>query len=111
MRACVDVWQFGESLSFDELFCLVRVSDDEYGVVSLKYRLRKSGEKLRLAALIFFKTNEDSSNLAGHQRTQAALAKSRLVLNSALRVKEVANLPVLADKIDPVAWLEEEGYL
>jgi hypothetical protein len=43
-----------------------------------------------------------------HQRTQIALVKSRLVLGSALRDPTVSNLEVLADKIEPIAWLEEE---
>jgi hypothetical protein len=51
---------------------------------------------------------EPAPDIGNHQRTQAALAKSRLVLNSALRDPEVANLPLIASKVDPVEWLEKE---
>jgi capsular exopolysaccharide synthesis family protein len=50
-------------------------------------------------------TREDFSNF---QKTQAALVKSRLVLNAALREPKVAQLSVLADKPDPLDWLEQE---
>jgi len=54
------------------------------------------------------RTSEVMPDIAMHQRNQVALAKSRLVLTTALRQPAVASLPVLADIIDPVAWLEKE---
>lgn len=54
------------------------------------------------------KTNEERMDLASHQQTQKAMCRSRLVLNSALRDPEVANLPLILDQIEPVAWLEKE---
>jgi succinoglycan biosynthesis transport protein ExoP len=47
-------------------------------------------------------------DLPSHQRNQIALCKSRLVLGSALRDPTVRNLPVLAEQIEPIAWLERE---
>jgi len=43
-----------------------------------------------------------------YQRTQVALVRSRLVLNGALHNTKVAALPVVQEKLDPVAWLEKE---
>jgi capsular exopolysaccharide synthesis family protein len=56
----------------------------------------------------FVRTSEVLPDLAGHQRNQVALCKTRLVLSSALRDPDVANLPLLANKIEPVPWLERE---
>jgi hypothetical protein len=47
-------------------------------------------------------------DLQNHQRTQAALVKSRLVLQAALRDQRVAALPMVAQHADPVEWLERE---
>ncbi len=47
-------------------------------------------------------------DLAAHQRNQMAMARSRLVLVSALRDPKVANLPSVVNKIDPVEWLEKQ---
>jgi hypothetical protein len=52
--------------------------------------------------------SEPPPELGNHQRTQAALVKSRLVLNSALRDPKVANLPLIASQVEPVEWLEKE---
>jgi capsular exopolysaccharide synthesis family protein len=42
-----------------------------------------------------------------YQRTQIAVVKSRLVLRAALQQPEVANLPQIQAKADPVLWLEK----
>jgi capsular exopolysaccharide synthesis family protein len=55
-----------------------------------------------------FKTAEAIPDLASHQRTQVAMIKSRLVLNSALRDPEVARLKVVESRVEPVEWLEKE---
>lgn len=46
-------------------------------------------------------------DFANYQRTQAALVKSRLVINAALRKPEVAELAEVRDRVDPVGWLEK----
>jgi hypothetical protein len=47
-------------------------------------------------------------DLIDHQRTQVTLVKSRLVLNAALRNKEVARLGIVTAQTDPVEWLKKE---
>jgi capsular exopolysaccharide synthesis family protein len=47
-------------------------------------------------------------DLAAHQRNQMAMARSRVVLESALRSARVATLPSVVNKIDPVEWLEKQ---
>ncbi len=47
-------------------------------------------------------------DLPNHQRTQLAMLKSRLVLNSALRDPKVAKLSMVQQQIEPVEWLEKE---
>jgi capsular exopolysaccharide synthesis family protein len=54
------------------------------------------------------RTSERVPDLTNHQRNQVALTKSRLVLNSALRDPDVAELSILAKQPDPVEWLEKE---
>lgn len=51
---------------------------------------------------------ESRGDFQSYQRTQVALVKSRLVLNTALRDPEVAALPVIRQPIDPVTWLQKE---
>ena len=46
--------------------------------------------------------------LGAHQTNAIAMCKSRLVLNAALHDPKVIELPLLANKIDTVAWLEKE---
>jgi capsular exopolysaccharide synthesis family protein len=55
-----------------------------------------------------FKTAEPTQDLQNHQRAQAVMVKSRLVLGGVLRDPKVAALPVLADKDDPLEWLTEQ---
>ena len=43
-----------------------------------------------------------------YQGTQAALAKSRKVLNAALRAPKVKDLNEIQKELDPVAWLEKK---
>src|SRR5437868_3982528 len=52
--------------------------------------------------------SEKIHDLGSHQRNQVALGKSRLVLGSALRDPEVVNLPLIADQLEPISWLEKE---
>src|SRR5262249_10503754 len=47
------------------------------------------------------------SDYETYRQTQAVLVKSRLVLNAALRNPKVANLPLLLQQKDPVAWLKD----
>jgi hypothetical protein len=42
-----------------------------------------------------------------YRHTQAALARSRLVLNAALRDPKVKNLPIFQDDTDELDWLEQ----
>jgi succinoglycan biosynthesis transport protein ExoP len=52
-------------------------------------------------------TAEDDQDFQAYCRTQEALVKSRLVLSAALRDSAVANLRLLREQPDPVAWLED----
>jgi hypothetical protein len=53
---------------------------------------------------------QGAPEIQDYQRTQVALARSRLVLNAALRNKEVARLSMVAGHVGttPVEWLEGE---
>jgi hypothetical protein len=53
-----------------------------------------------------FRTREAIPDRETHQRNQIAMGKSRLVLTRALQDQELADLPLLDRKPDPVAWLE-----
>jgi polysaccharide biosynthesis transport protein len=55
-----------------------------------------------------FRTSEPVPEILDHQRNQIAMVKSRLVLNSALKDRKVADLSLLRDKADPIEWLERE---
>ena len=57
---------------------------------------------------VVFKHANSSGDLSNHQRTQVAMLKSRLVLNSALRDPKVAKLSIVQQQIEPVEWLEKE---
>jgi capsular exopolysaccharide synthesis family protein len=59
-------------------------------------------------AHFLLRTAEPVPDLGSHQRTQTAMVKSRLVLSSALRDPGVASLPLIANKIEPVEWLEKQ---
>ncbi|MBL8798793.1 MAG: polysaccharide biosynthesis tyrosine autokinase, partial [Planctomycetia bacterium] len=51
---------------------------------------------------------ESRADFQNYQRTQIALVKSRFVLNAALRHPEVAALPLVRERLDPVVWLQKE---
>lgn len=51
-------------------------------------------------------TRPTDEERAVHQRNQIALARSRLVLVSALRDPKVANLSTIVNRVEPVEWLE-----
>ena len=55
---------------------------------------------------IIFPTAETHVDFRTYQRTQLALIRSQLVLNTALR--EVGDLPVVREQVDPVVWLERK---
>lgn len=57
---------------------------------------------------VVFKQGQGGENLPNHQRTQVAMLRSRLVLNSALRDPKVAKLGIVKEQIEPVEWLEKE---
>jgi capsular exopolysaccharide synthesis family protein len=44
----------------------------------------------------------------GNQATQMAMVRSRLVLNIALREDQVAKLPIIKNRLEPVEWLEKQ---
>ncbi len=50
---------------------------------------------------------EDREAWEDYRTTQAALVKSRLVLNAALRNPKAAALPLLRDLPEPLDWLED----
>jgi hypothetical protein len=52
--------------------------------------------------------SEGVTDQGSHQRNQMAMARSRVVLDSALRDPKVANLPTVVNMLDPVEWLEKE---
>src|SRR5690242_10776056 len=47
---------------------------------------------------------QDERDFEAYGRSQAALVKTRLVLNSALRQPEVAALPAVREPTDPLTW-------
>jgi RNA polymerase sigma factor (sigma-70 family) len=53
-------------------------------------------------------TPPGDAEFAQFRGTQAALLRSRLVLNAALRNKEVSALAVVREQANPVAWLEKQ---
>jgi polysaccharide biosynthesis transport protein len=57
---------------------------------------------------IVFKRGGVDGDLQNHQRTQVAMLRSRLVLNSALRDPKVAKLSIVQEQTEPVEWLEKE---
>jgi capsular exopolysaccharide synthesis family protein len=57
---------------------------------------------------VVYQRGESRNDFQSYQRTQVALVKSRLVLNTALRDPEVAALPMVRQPIDPVTWLQKE---
>ncbi len=71
----------------------------------------KARTKLRVESkqpFIVSETPEVRTDFANYQRSQVALIKSRLVLNRTLRDPEVAKLAVIAERADPVEWLERQ---
>jgi RNA polymerase sigma factor (sigma-70 family) len=56
-------------------------------------------------ALLLFEGKE-GDDFAVYRRTQVVLLKSRSVLQSALRTKEVTGLAIIKKKADPIRWLE-----
>ncbi|MBI1915853.1 MAG: polysaccharide biosynthesis tyrosine autokinase, partial [Planctomycetes bacterium] len=61
---------------------------------------------------IAFKTTDNEgegrNDFASYQKTQAALVKSRLVLTTALRKPQIAELSVVREQPDAIEWLEKE---
>jgi capsular exopolysaccharide synthesis family protein len=57
---------------------------------------------------VIFLTAENRADFATYQRTQAALLKSRLVLNAALREPKVKQLGMVGRESNPLQWLEKE---
>jgi succinoglycan biosynthesis transport protein ExoP len=55
-----------------------------------------------------FRLAEAVPALGDHQRTQVALAKSRLVLNAALKQRGVGELNIVKTRPEPIEWLEKE---
>ena len=73
----------------------------------------KTQARLQLAAQppkVLFRTVETDTSGEDYRRyqsTQLTLVKSQLVLNAALSDKAVAKYAMIRDKIDPIAWLQE----
>src|SRR5271157_737254 len=72
----------------------------------------KTQARLQLAAqppkVLFHTVETDSGeDYRRYQCTQMTLVKSQLVLNAALSDKAVAKYVMIRDKIDPIAWLQE----
>jgi capsular exopolysaccharide synthesis family protein len=57
---------------------------------------------------VAFALPEGQKNMEVYQRSQIELAKSRLVLNAALREPEVQKLPVVREQSEPIDWLERQ---
>jgi capsular exopolysaccharide synthesis family protein len=55
---------------------------------------------------VLFRTSEATPVLADHQRTQVALAKSRLVLDAALKLPGISELEIFRSQMKPLEWLE-----
>jgi capsular exopolysaccharide synthesis family protein len=56
---------------------------------------------------LLFGSSEGINNFLNYQKAQAALVKSRLVLNAALRQPQVAELGLVRAQGNPVEWLEK----
>jgi capsular exopolysaccharide synthesis family protein len=56
---------------------------------------------------LLFGSSEGVNNFLNYQKAQAALVKSRLVLNAALRQPQVAELALVRAQDNPVEWLEK----
>jgi succinoglycan biosynthesis transport protein ExoP len=71
----------------------------------------KAQARLQIAALppkVLFKIeSEGGEDYRRYQSTQLTLVKSKLVLNTALEDKAVIKYRTIAEKLDPVAWLQE----
>jgi hypothetical protein len=73
-----------------------------------KHQVRTLIEIPPPGSAFFVRPAEAVPDLQSYQRNQVVLCKSRLVLASALRDPKVANLAILANRLDPIAWLEKE---
>ena len=65
---------------------------------------------LRIAEIeprLVFKTAEGKSDFHTYRKTQIAMIKSSMVLNAALRMEGIAQLPLIRQHDDPVPWLKE----
>jgi capsular exopolysaccharide synthesis family protein len=56
---------------------------------------------------LVYKNADRQPDFATYQRTQAALVKSRLVLNAALNRPEVRELTMIQEQTDPIQWLDK----
>ena len=75
------------------------------------------GSKYTTSAMVFvaasrpkeiFETRESSVAYTTYQETQITLAKSRKVLEAALKLQGVAELPSVKKQDDPIEWLGEQ---
>ncbi len=96
-------WLLGTTLG---LLCAVAAATAAWFLVPMKYTAM---------AVVYISSkriddvlNPDrmSTDFQAYQRTQAALVKSRFVLNAALRDPKIANLNSVRQQKDPVEWLE-----
>ena len=65
--------------------------------------------RLHVSALpprIIFPTAENHVDFGTFKSTHLALIRSQLVLNAALR--DIGDLPIVRDQVDPIVWLEHE---
>src|SRR5262245_17097455 len=83
------------------------------GLAGLHLLLRPAPEvrtliQVPLNSPMFPIRGEAAPDRATHQRNQMAIVKSRGVLNSALNDERVKNLPLVAEKLEQLEWLEKE---
>src|SRR5579862_5801259 len=90
------------------LFCAAVVAGGVWVFQKTTYTARTLVHVYTTRPFILKNVPDNQSDFANHQRNQLALLRSRLVLNSALRNPKVASLPLIRDKVDPIAWLEKE---
>ncbi len=80
-----------------------------YLVPSAKYRAQASLQVVAQPPKVLFQTMEaEADDYRRYQSTQQTLVRSRLVLNAALAEKEVSGYQMLKDRVDPIAWLQNE---
>lgn len=79
-----------------------------YGLPPSKYVSRATLQITSYVPKIIFTPGEAGADPQTYQRTQMTLLRNRMVLNNALVDPKIVALPTVAEKDDPVEWLEKD---